>query len=837
MNILLKKAFSFVNLLIIFPVGSLSAESKISFNPNFLFLSDGDSAKKINLDYFSHSTGSAPGKYTVDVYVNDKLVGKSQSIDFSPINNKLMAKLNPSILEQWGVDTKKIKKNINHNSNDILTTIEGAKEYFNINNRQLRLNIPQYYLKPRDWFSVPPHLWEDGLPAFMVNYQFNEYRTNRGNYTGNSKFLSIESSLNLGGWRLRQSGNWSSNSSREKSHWQPMMLYLQRDYSALQGGQFTLGQTATDSDIFDSFPFEGIQLASDNNMIAGDLNQYSPIVRGIAYSQAEVIIKQNGVVVYQKSVKPGLFEIRDFNAIYSGDLDVEVRETDGSVRHYKQSAASLPVLQREGRFRYNIALGKYRNTNYFSHDNEPYFFLASGAIGLPNEYTFYGGGIQANDYISTLAGIGKYSKILGAISFDITHAVSDFSSNHHVNKSGKESGQSYRFMYSRGFGESNATLNVSGYKYSTKGYYGFNELQNIKSRFISETDISKSHERARIQAQISQDFNNLGMLSLSGSREFYWDTSTGYNFTASYSIPFRHFSTTVSMGISKSPYYDNTDKSLYLTLSMPINSFQSNYRYYITNSMVTSNGDVRQQVSINSVSDDNKFSSNLSQGWQYKSNNKTSNLNLNYRGSYGLLNGSYTYQNDATQFSYGISGGVIVHQNGVTLSQPLSLNSAMALVRAEGAKNIKITNRTIYTDWRGYAVVPNLNIYNKNQVSLDVNTITDDVELLNTDVNVIPSRGALIAADFSVKQGNKALITLLQKNELPVPFGSLVSLANSKESNTSIVADSGQVYISGLPDEGELYVKWGNTAKEECKAKYALSKSKMRYNEITLRCY
>ncbi|ENP0255132.1 FimD/PapC N-terminal domain-containing protein, partial [Escherichia coli] len=133
MNILLKKAFSFVNLLIIFPVGSLSAESKISFNPNFLFLSDGDSAKKINLDYFSHSTGSAPGKYTVDVYVNDKLVGKSQSIDFSPINNKLMAKLNPSILEQWGVDTKKIKKNINHNSNDILTTIEGAKEYFNIN--------------------------------------------------------------------------------------------------------------------------------------------------------------------------------------------------------------------------------------------------------------------------------------------------------------------------------------------------------------------------------------------------------------------------------------------------------------------------------------------------------------------------------------------------------------------------------------------------------------------------------------------------------------------------------------------------------------------------------
>lgn len=39
-------------------------------------------------------------------------------------------------------------------------------------------------------------------------------------------------------------------------------------------------------------------------MIAPELSQYSPVVRGIAYSQAQVSVKQNGVVIYQKNVPP-----------------------------------------------------------------------------------------------------------------------------------------------------------------------------------------------------------------------------------------------------------------------------------------------------------------------------------------------------------------------------------------------------------------------------------------------------------------------------------------------------------------------------------------------------
>ncbi|MBU5881127.1 fimbria/pilus outer membrane usher protein, partial [Vibrio cholerae] len=82
----------------------------------------------------------------------------------------------------------------------------------------------------------------------------------------------------------------------------------------------------------------------------------------------------NGLLIYQKSVPAGVFEIRDFNPVYSGDLEVEIRETNGNVRRYTQAMATLPILQREGRIRYNVALGNYRNTSANNKRNsEPGF--------------------------------------------------------------------------------------------------------------------------------------------------------------------------------------------------------------------------------------------------------------------------------------------------------------------------------------------------------------------------------------------------------------------------------------------------------------------------------
>ncbi|EHD1192562.1 fimbrial biogenesis outer membrane usher protein, partial [Escherichia coli] len=257
----------------------------------------------------------------------------------------------------------------------------------------------------------------------------------------------------------------------------------------------------------------------------------------------------------------------------------------------------------------------------------------------------------------------------------------------------------------------------------------------------------------------------------------------------------------------------------------------------LTSNTMTYNGRTQQMFGLSGVLQDNKLNYNLTQGWKNQGVGSAVNLNLNYLSSYANMNGNYLYQQDVRQWSYGINGGITLHENGITLSQPLSLNGSAALVRAEDASDVKVLNNSsIYTDWRGYAVVPSLSAYNRNQISLDVNTLGDDAELQNTDVTVIPSRGALVAADFRVNIGNKAMITLLQKNGKPIPFGSLVSLISKNKTNTGIVADLGQVYMSGLPSHGVLNVKWGETDENECKVGFNLKKSVNKYSEITLRC-
>ncbi|ENQ1254766.1 fimbrial biogenesis outer membrane usher protein [Escherichia coli] len=819
------------------PVYASEDIRKMTFNPNFLQFSDGDDSKKIDLSYFSITNGAGPGVYRVDVILNGEIVDMGVDISFIQKNRKLVAELTPEQLERWGIDIKKVSLlGPSVVKTDISNIFNGAHEDFDTNNRKYTLSIPQSYLKPQDWLSTPSHLWDDGIPALMVNYQFNYIKQNNNGRNSLSQFLSLDNALNLGGWRLRQSGNWSTNSFKNEHHWQPMNVYLQHDYSFLQGGQFTIGQTSTSNNVFDSFPFEGVQFSSDDAMIAAELSQYSPVVRGISYSQALVSVKQNGIVIYQKSVPPGPFEIRDFNQFFTGDIEVEIRESDGRVRQYTQTSAILPILQREGRMRYNLTMGKYRSSSTHQDNLSPKFIQSSGIIGLPSEYTLYGGTIKADNYTSALLGVGKYSEIWGAFSFDITHARSQLT--RYYGLSDTQSGNSYRFMYSRGFAETNTLLNITGYRYATRGYYGFDELQQIQeSGLYAPKDINSYHQRSRISTTLSQELDMFGQINLSASRDQYWDISNGYNISASYSFPFRRFSAIMSLGYNKHPYNNAPDKSLYLSISVPLNKFFSDDNLSLTTNTMIYNGQTQQQIGFNGASKDGSFSYAASQGWKNQNNGGIGNVNLYYRGPYAQMNGAYSYQKDISQWIYGIGGGITLHRHGITLSQPLTLDSANALVQVRGAHNIKIFNGAgLYTNWFGYAVIPSLNPYNRNKISLDVNSIKSNVELLNTDVTVIPNRGALIPAKFKVHVGNKAMITLLRHDHSPVPLGSIVTLVTENEQNSSIVADQGQVYMSGLPEKGTLLARWGKSKEQQCKTSYKLDDERVKFSELILQC-
>ncbi|HBR1673878.1 TPA: fimbrial biogenesis outer membrane usher protein, partial [Klebsiella quasipneumoniae subsp. quasipneumoniae] len=179
---------------------------------------------------------------------------------------------------------------------------------------------------------------------------------------------------------------------------------------------------------------------------------------------------------------------------------------------------------------------------------------------------------------------------------------------------------------------------------------------------------------------------------------------------------------------------------------------------------------------------------------------------------------------------YGIQGGVVAHANGVTFSQPLGETNV--LIAAPGAAGVGIQNMTgATTDYRGYTVASNLMPYRKNEVSLITDTLPANVELEQTVKTVVPTRGAIVRANYRASVGVRMLMTLSQRNGQVVPFGAMASV-DGTDHNSFIVGDSGQVYLTGLDPEVNLTVKWGNQSANTCRVHYSINMTKLNNDVI-----
>ncbi|VCY11748.1 putative outer membrane usher protein ElfC [Klebsiella pneumoniae] len=79
---------------------------------------------------------------------------------------------------------------------------------------------------------------------------------------------------------------------------------MQRSIRSINSN-LVMGESSSLNGIFDSVPFTGIQLATDTTMLPESMRGYA-IIRGIARTNARVIIKQNGYQVYQTMSLPGV---------------------------------------------------------------------------------------------------------------------------------------------------------------------------------------------------------------------------------------------------------------------------------------------------------------------------------------------------------------------------------------------------------------------------------------------------------------------------------------------------------------------------------------------------
>lgn len=281
------------------------------FNPALLDI-DHPGQGKTDLSIYEIGPGQAPGKYHVDVYVNNNKVA-SKEIEFTlkkdaSGKSTLQPCLSSSQLKSFGINIEKFGQDDKAQCID-LSVIPSASATFHVNPQQLLLSIPQTAITqvPRDY--VDPQEYDEGINALLLNYSFTA-GNNRGKGENGSdqrsEFLNLRPGLNLGAWRFRNYSTWSKTSGNgdAESQFSSVYTYAQRDIIAL-GGNVTFGQSSSPSDVFDSISYTGAQIASDDDMLPDSMKGFAPVIRGTAHSNAQVIVRQNGYVIYQNYVAPG----------------------------------------------------------------------------------------------------------------------------------------------------------------------------------------------------------------------------------------------------------------------------------------------------------------------------------------------------------------------------------------------------------------------------------------------------------------------------------------------------------------------------------------------------
>ncbi|WP_424589368.1 fimbria/pilus outer membrane usher protein [Buttiauxella sp.] len=815
---------------------SFSAEARDVFNPALLEV-DAANQGTTDLSVFEDGGGQPPGVYRVDIYLNDDLKD-TRDVKFTLQKDpdgkeSLQPCLSVAQLNEMGVKTELFPALGDKNAQCAnLNAIAQAKAEFRFSGQQLLLSIPQMAVSQSARGYVPESQWDNGIPAMLLNYNLsgaNNYARSGGGSDSDSQYANLRPGINIGPWRLRNYTTWSRDSNGQDK-WDTVYTYAARSIIALKS-QLVLGDSSSPSDVFDSVPFRGGQLASDDDMLPDSMKGYAPLVRGIARTNAQVIIRQNGYIIYQSYVAPGAFEINDmYPTGGSGDLYVTIKEADGSEQLLVVPFASLPVLQREGRLKYSITGGQYRS--YDGSVDETPFSQGTAIYGLPAGFTIYGGGQFASHYQSLAFGLGKNLGDFGALSTDVTQAWST------LQDMPKDSGQSWRVRYSKNIVQTGTNFAIAGYRYSTNGYYGLQEVLDTYRDDNSHWQMDRRRNRSELT--ISQDLTQgLGTMSLSWVSEDYWNSDrtmrsigAGYNNTfksISYGLNYSYNENSTASnnnGAGNGRVY-NKDQIFSLNINVPMsifmpNSMSSTYASYNLNT--SKHGNTTNTVGLNGTAlEGNNLNWGVQQGYGSQGGGYTGNLSADYRGTYGEVNGGYAYDRNSERLNYGLQGGIVAHENGVTFGQPLG--ETIALVQAPGASGIGITSQTgVKTDWRGYAIVPYTSPYRRNSVQLDTQSLPDDVDLTLNNQNVVPTRGAVVLASFNASVGQRALMTILRAGGAPVPFGAMVTDQAQKGGQGFIVGDAGQVYLTGLADSGALLVKWGSGAQEQCQVSYSLGK-------------
>ncbi len=616
--------------------------------------------------------------------------------------------------------------------------------------------------------SLNPTDFNMGGSGAVLNYTA---MSSRSEYSGGSSTysqLQLEGGINVAGWLLRSQQLLSQTEGRFNSD--NGQTYLQRtsvDFHTTA----RMGEVNMNNALLDGTGLYGVTLTPESAL---ETPEGLVKVSGIANtSQARVEVRQQGILIYSTLVPVGPFMLTDMPLrSYTSDLNVTVVETDGSQHNYV--IPSSLYLQKMG----NPA-GLFLSFGRVSdeYDKKPMVISASGGWRLLPEANASLGIILAEDFKAAAMGVDTalWSATLLSLkakqSFDHTQSLQ---------------GQSYRAEVSIA---TSLGVNITASStYYSRGYREF-------SQFIDKDyTATKQHEYS---VGLQWQSKGIGAFSTSvyetknrggEDRTRYITAGWGGNFRSAY------ISANWQRQLSGSQGNGKNEDLFYLNVTVPLG--RTNVSAYARHD----SGRTRFGSAVNgNINDDNAYTLGTELGKEENDRNVSAGLSSNLHYSQLMLNGSVAGEN-RRNYSGSLQGGVVAHADGITFS-PLPVRETFGIVSlAEPVSGVKIETPQgpVWTDSRGYAVLPSLNAWQTSRIEVNTETLPKNMDIGNGTRMVQQGRGSVGKVQFNAITQRRVLLHVTMVNGKKLP------------KNLAITDDKGN-YITTSVDEGVVFLNNATT--------------------------
>lgn len=605
----------------------------------------------------------------------------------------------------------------------------------------MNLRIPQLGLDTAK--GTDSQHWNYGEYGFNMRYLLNTLKA-KGRL--DDYYGSLTSDVSLGNWLLSAYAYGNRDDHFTVPRWM-----MSTPVGAVQG-DFRFGKLQVSSPTLAGFAFNGAELKSNDNMKAPGLQNYAPVLFGIARTNARVEVTQNGYVLFSKVLPPGPFSINNVSPLGNGELKVTVKEQDGSESSSVYPVTTMSDMLRSDDQNYDVAVGVRDDSQRYGKKLTGPFAYLTRDKGYPMA-TLNSSALVHKDYqnagLGTALSLGNW----GGISLGVSASTAKYRHTESRN------GGNFSLRYAKSLSE-RTDLQIIGYQYTTSGYVDFADFQPEETPWRRRRD--------RYEAQVYHRFENNVGLSATLWNQSYWDSSTEEGINAGLSVPYHGASFTLNgrynmtsshpgkeHGYHFSEYHDE-HLSIAASVFIPFDLFDK-HTYFNSNTQwddhgggITSSSGVGSQVN-------DRFSYNA--GVSASGHNQSSEY---ISGSYGFdianLNLSYSNSNSGYYSSSAQLSGSVVQAGDSWPVFTRSMADSFALVKVKGIEGVAINGGT-KTDASGNALV-SLNPYRRNTLYVDVSTLPDDVDISDTTFSLVPTQGSKHYHEFTYEKHNQYLLDI-----------------------------------------------------------------------------